>query len=81
MVEAVLEKIVAEQLINTMPANMRVWMSERKPKTADEVTDDYVQARRRDLGVKGTMLEEWRKEKVMDARRCHACGKEGHAHC
>ena len=34
MAEAVLEKIVAEQLINTMPANMRVWMSERKPKTA-----------------------------------------------
>ena len=44
----------------------------------DEVADDYVQARRRDLVVKRTMLEERRKEKVMDARRCHACRKEGH---
>lgn len=31
--EAVLEKMVAEQLINIMPAGMKVWLLERNPKT------------------------------------------------
>ena len=31
--EAVLKKMVAEQLINIMPAGMKVWLLERNPKT------------------------------------------------
>ena len=33
--------------------------------------------------MKGTALEKWRKEKVMNVRRCHACVREGHiaSHC
>ena len=34
--EAVLETIVTEQLINTMPAEMRIWVSGRKPKMGGE---------------------------------------------
>ena len=54
-------------------------MSERKPKAGGQaggLADDYVQAQRRNLGAKVTILEERRKEKLMDARRCHAFEKE-----
>ena len=39
------QEIVAEQLTNTTPADMRVWVSERKPKTGGEAggfADNYV---------------------------------------
>ena len=35
-VEEVLEKLVVEQLVNTMPAELRIWVAERKPKTGLE---------------------------------------------
>ena len=47
--EEVVEKLVVEQLLVTMPADLRVWLAERKPgKGADagRLADDYVQARR-----------------------------------
>ena len=47
-VEDMKDRIVMEQLINTMPSQVRVWVKERKPKTskeAGELADDYVQAR------------------------------------
>ena len=53
-------------------------MSERKPKAGGQaggLADDYVQAQRHNLGAKVTILEERRKEKLMDAR-CHAFEKE-----
>ena len=43
------EKVVVEQLVTGMPRDLRVWVAERKPNTADmaaELADDYVQARR-----------------------------------
>ena len=49
MVEEVLEKLVVEQLANTMSAELRIWVAERKPKTGLEaggLADDYLQARR-----------------------------------
>lgn len=53
MVEAVTEKVTIEQLLNTMPADLRIWVGERKPKTAGEagwLADDYLQARRQESG-------------------------------
>ena len=47
-VEDVLEKLVVEQLANTMPAELRIWVAERKPKTgleAGQLAEDYLQAR------------------------------------
>ena len=35
-VETVLEKVAMEQLLNTMPPELRVWVSERKPTTGCE---------------------------------------------
>ena len=39
------QEIVAEQLTNTTPADMKFWVSERKPKTGGEAggfADNYV---------------------------------------
>ena len=47
--EAVMDQVMLEQVLNTLPQEVRVWVRERKPKTSEEVTqlaDDYVQARR-----------------------------------
>ena len=77
-VEAVLEKMVVEQLINTMSGELKVWVSERKPKTdnkAGELADDYMRARGHDGAVKDQFET---KDKGVEARKCHNCGKEGH---
>ena len=45
----VCELIVIEQLLETLPSEVRVWVRERKPKTSTEagqLADDYVQARK-----------------------------------
>eukprot|EP00731_Ephydatia_muelleri_P006652 Em0003g900a len=47
--EAVVEVVAQEQLLNTLPSNVRVWVRERKPTTcleAGQLADDYAQARR-----------------------------------
>ena len=53
-VEKVVEAVVQEQLLNTLPQYLRVWVRERKPTTsleAGQLADDYVQARK--LGSSG----------------------------
>ena len=43
-----------------MSTDLKVWMSECKPTTGGEaggLADDYVRARQRDTGVKGTVDE------------------------
>ena len=45
--QEVLEFVAVEQLLNVMPEDIRVWVRERKPKTAaeaGELADDYLQA-------------------------------------
>eukprot|EP00731_Ephydatia_muelleri_P007554 Em0003g1802a len=47
--EAVVEVVAQEQLLNTLPSNVRVWVREREPTTcleAGQLADDYAQARR-----------------------------------
>ena len=49
-VQELRDLIVKEQLLNSLPSDIRVWVSERKPKTsreAGQLADDYLQARRR----------------------------------
>ncbi len=41
--------LVLEQFINTLPADVRVWVQEHKPKTSEvaaQLADDYLQARK-----------------------------------
>ena len=43
-----LEVVAVEQLLNSMPTGVRIWVSERKPKTvaeAGKLADDYTLAR------------------------------------
>ena len=71
--------IVREQLINSLPDDVRIWVKERKPKTSEEagaLADDYVQARKKsgkeDHGNTGDRKQENKQ------RRCHRCNKWGH---
>ena len=62
-VEEVLEKLVVEQLVNTMPAELRIWVAERKPKTgleAGRLAKDYLQARRNADGLSRLTADDYR---------------------
>ena len=82
--EEVLEIVTTEQLINTMPDEMRVWVRERKPKTsvqAGDLADDYVQARK--IGEKKTLPHKFDGDKRPTTgnslpRRCYNCGETTH---
>ena len=78
--EAVLEKLVVEQLSYTMPTDLRIWVAERKPADGAEagrLADDYIQARRHIRQGKPDDKDKSNRGTV-DARRCHKCGAEGH---
>ena len=77
-----LEVVAVEQLLNSMPTGVRIWVSERKPKTvaeAGKLADDYTLAR----GVKdNSRNQESHRESPKGAasvpKRCHTCGRPGH---
>ena len=72
-VETVVEKMLIEQLLNIMPANLRVWLSEKKPTTGLEVGRLLARKRNRVDPPKQNG-----KREGMGARRCHTCRQEGH---
>ena len=72
--------IAVEQYLRALPEGIRVWVGERKPKTAAEagqLAEDYLQAR-------GPVSEEKRKQPgAGDAlpslvKKCFSCGQSGH---
>ena len=74
-VEAVMEKIVVEQLIETMPRDLKVWIRDRKPASgadAGKLADDYSRARQQELQVSPRVLDH------NEVKRCHTCRKTGH---
>ena len=76
-VEEVKEKFVVEQLLNTMPSDLRIWVSERKPTSGNDAgkwADDYIQARQREGDGKGSGGSHPRG----DTRKCSSCGQVGH---
>ena len=81
-VDAVREVIAVEQLLNSMPVGLRIWVRERKPKTVAEagrLADDYTEARG---PQEGRRVQEAAREpsKMMSGgpRQCYTCGKPGH---
>ena len=59
--EEIKDRVVMEQLINTLPGQVRVWVKERKPtssREAGQLADDYIQARGQDLNML-TPTESW----------------------
>ena len=48
-VEQLADLMVMEQLLNTLPENVKIWVEERRPKTSEEaarLADDYLRARK-----------------------------------
>ena len=77
--EAVMEKILIEQLLESMPTDLRIWVAERKPGSGREaavLADDYLQARER-AGKPTLPRSTYGKQKV-ETRKCHNCKQEGH---
>ena len=81
--EQFVDLIAMEQLLNTLPPDIRIWVSERKPKTctaAGQLADDYLQARRsskeRYLPDRGARTG--RRQDTREQRHCHTCGQTGH---
>ena len=79
----VTDVVVLEQVTNTLPGDVRVFVKERKPKTsleAAELADDYLRARKQN--PEATCREEDRKlperRPPVGPRRCLRCGKPGH---
>ena len=73
--DEVVDMLVVEQILDTMGSDLKIWVSEKKPKSGSEaggLADDYIQARR-DVGDKRLA-----KERAGEPKRCHSCGKTGH---
>ena len=79
-VEELKDMVIREQLLSTLPDDVRIFVKERKPKTSAEagrLADDYIIARKENAA--GVEKEE--EKKVSDRRlppRCGKCLKLGH---
>ena len=72
--EELLDQVILEQFLKTLPDDMRVFVRERHPTTSNEASkfaDDYVQARK-------DGAENQKKEGDKSGRRCLRCSKTGH---
>ena len=66
------EVIVKEQLLGTMPASVHVWVHERKPQDsaeAGQLPDDYAQARK----VSGSGHPGSKRGERPAEQRCYGC--------
>uniref|UniRef100_A0A1X7TMG4 CCHC-type domain-containing protein n=1 Tax=Amphimedon queenslandica TaxID=400682 RepID=A0A1X7TMG4_AMPQE len=81
------EKMLLKQLHNVMPPELRIWVNERKPMSADEAATlaNYMTARRmtgknwKETGGKEKTGEDSIKQKGgADSRMCHVCKQIGH---
>lgn len=79
-VEELKDVVILEQLLNTLPDDVRIFVKERKPKTSAEagrLADDYIAARKENAAA----VEKEDGKKVLDRRqplRCGKCRKLGH---
>ena len=77
--EEIVDLMVTEQFITTLPQELRVWVTDRKPKTSTEAgqtADEYEQARKSTQETKQVLAIGERNNK--DPLQCHTCGKAGH---
>ena len=74
------ELIATEQVLRALPESIRVWVHERKPKTAAEagqLAEDYLQARRPIQGSKRQGASGQQPETEPE-KRCYECRQAGH---
>ena len=70
-----------EQLVNTLPQDVRVWVKERKPKTSTEagqLADDYIQVRKQNTEGASSQANKKFPDSPTQCRFCQRCGKPGH---
>ena len=77
------EIMVIEQLLDTLPEEICVWVKERKPKTsmaAGELADDYLQARKvgADQKKAGPSKKQEKREIPAARKWCRTCESSGH---
>jgi len=76
------ELVATEQLLNTLPQDIQIWVQERKPTTSSEagrLADDYIKAYRPMGALTTSNSGLGRVEKISAAdRKCHNCGEIGH---
>ena len=81
-VKDVKQRFAVEQFLTSLPAEIRIWVRERDPKTcaaAGELAHTFVQARKPQAGgmpQKGA--QQSKKPQVQETRRCNKCGIVGH---
>ena len=76
--DEVVDMIVLEQFLETLPDDVKVFVRERSPGTIKEaarLADDYLQARREDQANKDLSRRDGDKS---NGRRCLRCGRLGH---
>jgi hypothetical protein len=76
--------VATEQVLESLPEELRIWVRERKPKTAEEagqLADDYLQARKSTAGTTGDRRDKTNTKKSQGGTvvKCGNCGKQGHA--
>ena len=79
-VDEVFEKILIEQLLNIMPLDLRIWVSEHKPESvaqASDLAENYVQAQKI-FPTHRLSTGDQREGLGKETRKCHSCHKEGH---
>ena len=80
-VEAITEKLLIEQLLSTMPTDLRIWLGEKKPSTCSEagkLADDYVLARKSLRVEPAKPTENTTKQEPRDFKKCYTCHRPGH---
>jgi hypothetical protein len=80
-INEVRDAIVKEQLLATLPDDVRVWVSERKLKTsaeAGQLAEDYLQARGSTEAPKQVVSEGESKKEQRPPGNCPRCGEAGH---
>ena len=79
-VEQLADLMVKEQLLNTLPVNVKIWVEERRPKTAEEaaqLADDYFRARKQATHP-FKQIEGKTPMESQSTRRCYTCKQPGH---
>ena len=73
--------MATKQLLNTLPGDICIWVSEHKPKTVEEagqLANDCVQARGRSTEDGKRELCRRTEKRTLGSKHCHNCGRMGH---
>ena len=77
-IEEVKDEVIREQVVNSVPEDVRIWVKERKPKSGQEaagLADDYAQARKEGLAIGPTgESKKWERGSPLQCSKCHRRG-------